>query len=83
MRSISSFLIKKLLLLILKCNTFIFNNHFLHQIVGATMGTPVVGNFAKRFMAKFEKQIFDYKKNYWKEIGFIAVYRQYFYCVVT
>ena len=47
------------------------------------MGTPVVGNFAKRFMAKFEKQILDYKKNYWKEIGFIAVYRQYFYCVVT
>ena len=53
-QSIASSLIKKLILIILRCNTLVFKNRFFHQIKGTAMGTSMAVNFANLFMGKFE-----------------------------
>ena len=53
-QSIASSLIKKLILIILRCNTLVFRNRFFHQIKGTAMGTSMAVNFANLFMGKFE-----------------------------
>ena len=56
-KSVSSKVLRRLILLVLKCNTLIFKNRFFHQVCGTAMGTPLAVNFANLFMAKFEQQL--------------------------
>ena len=56
-KSVSSKVLRRLILLVLRCNTLIFKNRFFHQVCGTAMGTPLAVNFANLFMAKFEQQL--------------------------
>ena len=56
-KSFTSELIKRLILIVLRCNTMIFQNRFFHQIKGTAMGTPMAVNFANLFMGKFEREM--------------------------
>ena len=47
----------KLIHLILKCNTMIFNEHYFHQIKGTAMSTPMAVSYASIFMSVFESNM--------------------------
>ena len=64
-KSISSGLIKKLILFVLRSHTMNFLNRYFHQIKGTAMGTSMAVNFANLFMAKFEEDLLHtYKTKY-------------------
>ena len=48
--------LRRLIYLVLKCNTLRFGSRFFHQIKGTAMGTPMAVNFANIFMSKFEEE---------------------------
>ena len=53
------------MLLVLRYNTVIFNNKYLHQIKGIAVGIPMAVNFANLFIGKFEREtLFSYEKLY-------------------
>ena len=67
-KSVSSSLIKKLILFVLRSHTMNFMNRFFHQIKGTAMGTSMAVNFANLFMSKFESDMLaSYKVQYKKE----------------
>ena len=66
-KSVSSKVLCKLILLVLKCNTLIFKNRYFHQICGTAMGTPLAVNFANLFMAKFEEDMLQEYERIHKE----------------
>ena len=47
----------KLIHLILKCSTMIFNGRYFHQIKGTAMSTPMVVSYASIFMLVFESNM--------------------------
>ena len=51
--------LRRLIYLVLKCNTLRFGSRFFHQIKGTVMGTPMAVNFANMFMSKFEEEMLD------------------------
>ena len=51
--------LRRLIYLVLKCNTLRFGSRFFHQIKGTAMGTPMAVNFANIFMFKFEEETLD------------------------
>ena len=57
LKSSPSYIIKKLILLILRSNTMNFLGKYYHQIKGTAMGTPMAVNFANLFMANFETKL--------------------------
>ena len=65
-KHVSSTLLKKLILLVLKSNIFKFGTAFYQQIKGTAMGTPMAPNYANLFMDKFETNIL---KSYYKKTG--------------
>ena len=67
-KSVSSSLIKKLILFVLRSHTMNFMNRFFHQIKGTAMGTSMAVNFANLFMSKFETDMLaSYKVQHKKE----------------
>ena len=66
-KSVSSKVLCKLILLVLKCSTLIFKNRYFHQICGTVMGTPLAVNFANLFMAKFEEDMLQEYERIHKE----------------
>ena len=64
-KSFPSLVVKRLILLVLQCNTLMFRNRFFHQTSGTAMGTPMAVNFANLFMGKFENEMLDaYEKQF-------------------
>lgn len=62
-KSIPSDILKKLILLVLKCNVFRFMNKFYSQTKGTCMGTPMAPNYANLFMNDFEQDLMsEYQK---------------------
>ena len=52
--------LRRLIYLVLKCNTQRFGSRFFHQIKGTAMGTQMpVNSFANIFMSKFEEEMLD------------------------
>ena len=51
--------LRRLIYLVLKCNTLRFSSRFFHQIKGTAMGTLIAVNFANIFMSKFEEEMLD------------------------
>ena len=51
--------LRRLIYLVLKCNTLRFGSRFFHQIKGTAMGTPMAVNFANIFMSKFEEEMLN------------------------
>ena len=47
----------KLIQLILKSNTMIFNECYFHQIKGTAMGTPMAVSYANIFMSLFDSYV--------------------------
>ena len=65
-KSISSIVIKNLILMILKSNAFRFDNEYYRQITGTAMGTPMTPNYANLFMDNFEQNLLnDYSQKNW------------------
>ena len=63
--TIPTLLLKKLISVILKCNTMLFNSKFYHQIKGTAMGTAMAVNFANLFMSKTETEMLNaYEQKY-------------------
>ena len=58
-KSFASLVVKRLILLVLQCNTLMFKNRFFHQTSGTAVGTPMAVNFANLFMGKFENKTLD------------------------
>ena len=52
-------ILRRLLNLILKCNTMVFKDRFFHQIKGTAMGTGMAVNYANIFMAELEQKMLD------------------------
>ena len=62
-KSIPSIVIKKLILMILKSNSFRFGNEYYRQITGAAMGTPMAPNYPNLFMDNFGQNLLhDYSQ---------------------
>ena len=58
-KTISSSLLRRLILLVLKSNIFRFDNTYYQQIKGTAMGTPMAVNYANLFLEKFETEMLD------------------------
>ena len=56
-KSISSHMLKSLILLVLRSTAFRFGNSIYKQVMGTSMGTPMAPNYANIFMAKFETDL--------------------------
>ena len=56
-KNIPSAILKKLILLVLRCNIFRFQTIFYTQRKGTCMGTPMAPNYANLFMDKFEQNL--------------------------
>ena len=53
-KSGSSIVIKNLILMILKVNTFRFDNEYYRQMTGTAMMTPMAANYANLFLDNFK-----------------------------
>ena len=51
--------LRRLIYLVLKCNTLRFGSRFFHQIKVTAMGTSMAVDFASIFMFKFEEEMLD------------------------
>ena len=58
-KTVSSSLLKRLILLVLQSNVFRFNDQLYKQIKGTAMGTPMAVNYANLFLDKFENEMLD------------------------
>ena len=58
-KTVPSSLLRKLILLILKCNVFRFGTSYYSQIKGTAMGTPMAPNYANLFMDRFENDLLN------------------------
>ena len=58
-KTITSKVLKSLILLVLKCNAFKFGSTLYQQVMGTCMGTPMAPNYANLFMDKFENNVID------------------------
>ena len=58
-KTISSSLLRRLILLVLRSNIFRFDNTFYQQIKGTAMGTPMAVNYANLFLEKFETEMLN------------------------
>ena len=65
-KSISSEILKSLILLVLKSNAFRFGTAIYHQVMGTAMGTPMAPNYANIFMTKFETELIE---SYYQSTG--------------
>ena len=65
-KTITSVVLKSLILLVLKSNAFRFGNTVYHQLMGTAMGTPMAPNYANLFMTKFETDLIE---SYYKSKG--------------
>ena len=55
----------KLIQLIFKCNTMIFNGHYFHQIKGTATGTPIAVSYVNIFLSVFESNmLLEYQNKY-------------------
>ena len=65
-KNVPSLLLKKLILLVLRCNVFRFGESFFSQKKGTCMGTPMAPNYANLFMDDLEEGMM---KAYFKKTG--------------
>ena len=65
-KDIPSSLLKKLILLVLRCNIFRFGESLFSQRKGTCMGTPMAPNYANLFMNEFEQNLLN---DYYKKTG--------------
>ena len=65
-KNVPSLLLKKLILLVLRCNVFRFGSSFFSQKKGTCMGTPMAPNYANLFMDDLEENMI---KAYFKKTG--------------
>ena len=71
-KSISSIVIEKLILMILKSNAFWFGNEYYRQITGTAIRTQIAPHYANLFMDNFEQNLL---RNYSQKTGLSPLVR--------